>query len=60
MRGPSSQVSARSGIFYGVDTNAGDESPSLTVLESVRCLECGVVYAKPRAGGRKVKVPTWL
>jgi hypothetical protein len=27
-------------------------SPSvLSVLESVRCLECGEVYAKPAAGG---------
>ena len=23
----------------------------LTVLESVRCLECGAVYAKPAGGG---------
>jgi phage FluMu protein Com len=25
--------------------------PSLFLLESVRCLECGDVYAKPAAGG---------
>ncbi len=25
--------------------------PSLTVLESVQCLECGAVYAKPAGGG---------
>jgi hypothetical protein len=25
--------------------------PNLTVLESVRCLECGAVYAKPSGGG---------
>ena len=25
--------------------------PALLVLESVRCLECGEVYAKPAAGG---------
>ena len=30
---------------------SGDEGPKLTVVESVRCLECGEVYAKPRAGG---------
>ena len=30
---------------------SGDEGPQLTVVESVRCLECGAVYAKPRAGG---------
>jgi hypothetical protein len=29
----------------------GDEAPRLTVVESVRCLECGAVYAKPRGGG---------
>ena len=28
-----------------------DEGPQLKVVESVRCLECGAVYAKPRAGG---------
>ena len=25
--------------------------PTLTVLESVRCLECGAVYSKPADGG---------
>jgi hypothetical protein len=25
--------------------------PSLALLESVRCLECGEIYAKPRVGG---------
>jgi predicted nucleic acid-binding Zn-ribbon protein len=34
-----------------VHLNSGDESPRLTVLESVRCLECGAVYAKPSGGG---------
>lgn len=29
-------------------TQAG---PILTVLESVRCLECGAVYSKPTDGG---------
>ena len=29
----------------------GDGGPNLTVLESVRCLECGAAYAKPAAGG---------
>jgi hypothetical protein len=46
-----SQVSAKSGVFSHVDTNPGDEGPSLTVVESVRCLECGAVYAKPSDGG---------
>ena len=30
---------------------------SLSILESVRCLECGEVYAKPSAGGTVVKNP---
>ena len=34
-----------------MDRNAGDEAPTLTVLESVRCLDCGAVYAKPIGGG---------
>jgi len=34
-----------------VEANSGDDGPSLTVLESVRCLECGAVYAKPTGGG---------
>ena len=32
-------------------SDSGDEGPNLTVLESVRCLECGAVYAKPSGGG---------
>jgi hypothetical protein len=28
-----------------------DAGPNLTVLESVRCLDCGATYAKPSAGG---------
>jgi hypothetical protein len=34
-----------------VESNSGDETPSLTVLESVQCLECGALYAKPSGGG---------
>ena len=26
-------------------------SPTLTLLEQVRCLDCGAVYAKPAGGG---------
>ena len=29
----------------------------VTVLASVRCLECGTVYAKPTAGGTNDKNP---
>ncbi len=34
-----------------MDSNSGDERPSLFLLKSVRCLECGAVYAKPSEGG---------
>jgi predicted nucleic acid-binding Zn-ribbon protein len=34
-----------------VESNPGDALPKLRVLESVRCLECGAVYAKPSDGG---------
>jgi predicted nucleic acid-binding Zn-ribbon protein len=34
-----------------MEANSGHDGPSLTVLESVRCLECGAVYAKPSGGG---------
>jgi uncharacterized protein with PIN domain len=34
-----------------VRSDSGGEAPTLTVLESVRCLECGAVYAKPSGGG---------
>jgi hypothetical protein len=29
----------------------GAGSPSLVLVESVRCLECGAVYGKPADGG---------
>ena len=32
-------------------TNAGDAGSGLGSLESVRCLECGAIYAKPAGGG---------
>ena len=31
--------------------------PSLAMLESVRCLECGAVYAKPSGGGTVQRNP---
>ena len=34
-----------------MDAESGDAAPSLTVLETVRCLACGAVYAKPTGGG---------
>jgi hypothetical protein len=33
------------------------EEALLTVYESVRCLECGVVYAKPDRGGTLIANP---
>lgn len=32
-------------------SDPGDGVPNLTVLESVRCLECAAVYTKPAGGG---------
>jgi hypothetical protein len=37
--------------LLSVETESGDEGPQLVVVESVRCLECGAVYAKPSGGG---------
>jgi hypothetical protein len=37
--------------LLGVGASSGHTGPQLTVVESVSCLECGVVYAKPQAGG---------
>jgi hypothetical protein len=34
-----------------MEADSRGKSPELTVLESVRCLECGAIYAKPRDGG---------
>jgi predicted nucleic acid-binding Zn-ribbon protein len=34
-----------------VASTFGDEGAQLAVVESVCCLECGAVYAKPLAGG---------
>jgi hypothetical protein len=31
--------------------------PSLSVLENVRCLECGLLYAKPAGGGTAEQNP---
>lgn len=34
-----------------MDEDTADEAPKLTVVTSVRCLECGAIYAKPSGGG---------
>ena len=46
----------RPGIFVGMGAVAAKDA-TLAVLESVRCLECGAVYAKPSAGGTVQKNP---
>jgi hypothetical protein len=51
MSNGSSQDSSACGIFYSMATHSGDGRPTLTVVASVRCLDCGAVYAKPTGGG---------
>jgi hypothetical protein len=34
-----------------------EASPPLALVESVRCLDCGVVYAKPLEGGTVERNP---
>ena len=34
-----------------MDSSQAGPSPQLAVVESVRCLDCDAVYAKPQAGG---------
>jgi predicted nucleic acid-binding Zn-ribbon protein len=34
-----------------VESKDDGRNRTLTVIESVRCLECGAVYAKPAGGG---------
>jgi len=50
----STQVSACAGVFTGMD---GATHPRLELLETVRCLECGGVYAKPSAGDTATRNP---
>lgn len=50
------QVFASGGFSHGVSDRREPE-PGLTLLESVRCLECGGVYAKPSGGGTVRKNP---
>jgi phage FluMu protein Com len=41
----------------GVDPNPPSDTGALTVLVTVRCLDCGEIYAKPRRGGTVEKNP---
>ena len=34
-----------------MEAESRSTAPTLAVVESVRCLECGAVYAKPAGGG---------
>lgn len=34
-----------------MDPTSAGAGPQLAVVESVRCLDCGAVYAKPQGGG---------
>jgi hypothetical protein len=34
-----------------MEADPRSRAPALAVVESVRCLECGAVYAKPAGGG---------
>jgi predicted nucleic acid-binding Zn-ribbon protein len=38
-------------------SDARADRPALAVGESVRCLECGLVYSKPAGGGTVIKNP---
>ena len=38
-------------------TALSSADPSLAVLESVRCLDCGAVYSKPSGGGTPKQNP---
>ena len=54
--GPTAQVSYRFDVVYaGMSDNT--QFPRLTLLESVRCLECGEIYSKPTGGGALVRNP---
>jgi hypothetical protein len=45
------QDSLQSGVISVMGDEPGEGGPSLAVYESVSCLECGTVYAKPSRGG---------
>lgn len=47
---------SQAGIFVGMGIAVPKEA-SLALLESVRCLECGEIYSKPKAGGTVQKNP---
>jgi hypothetical protein len=50
------QVFPADGVFPHV-SDVRTDRPTLAVLESVRCLECGLVYSKPAGGGTVTKNP---
>jgi hypothetical protein len=40
-----------------MDDHSDTPKPRLELLETVRCLECGAVYAKPTTGGTALANP---
>jgi hypothetical protein len=53
------QVSAVSGVFFGMDGRRPESAlqAALSMLVSVRCLECGEIYSKPADGGTAKQNP---
>ena len=45
------QDSLQTGVISIMGDEPGDGGPSLALYESVSCLDCGTVYAKPSRGG---------
>jgi hypothetical protein len=45
------QDSLQLAVFSVMGDDSGEGGPNLAVYESVSCLECGTVYAKPSHGG---------
>jgi hypothetical protein len=48
---PAPQDSLYLGVVSGMGDDPQDAEARLAVYESVSCLECGTVYAKPTRGG---------
>lgn len=44
-------------LQFGVNSVMDDDDATLAVYESVSCLECGTVYAKPSLGGTRNSNP---
>jgi DNA-directed RNA polymerase subunit RPC12/RpoP len=53
------QVSGASGVFFDMDGRRGEPAlqAALSMLVSVRCLDCGEIYSKPGDGGTAKQNP---